>query len=1106
MDEKNSTESSNTPTSKSLSNSDEVIEHIRNWIKSDDKPKMHEDAVKHIESFVDRKISCLESTLVERQYVKVVLEMWLRKSLRKAVDYLIDETIDISVEMPTLLKELNSINSFEDIGLKLNEAMCQLTNLCDGACQYLQLILSQVDLFKNTPRFSVLVSSYFKQFKESCIDKVFSRCLDDVTKDQIKGKRNWEFFVALNVLLQVATEDVRIQNVLEKHLIGSDITDVSNAGGQNLMNQLTEIFASCNDATENESSNWLNQLKSEKEWTPKLQVLVKETCKAFLLPKTMIVIKDEYGKKIIFIRGVSVFVNKVIGEMKRLKEKNPEVQEIQIVGLSSVHIDCHLQNETWHGTNVGIVADKIFVDHEVCRNCQKNNVEAKEGPTEPMEAHNFVDDFSVCWDVSGKNGEPGGPGMSGGNVHIICNEMFNAKRWKVISDGGKGEDGQNGSSGESQREQDTHKWSKEYFNQLFPSMSTFGTGEQRKHIASNDAVKTVLTTLNNLLPVDNRKYGKDVQPDHAGNFFIDGTAKDGSNITVSYYQSKTKRHTLILCQGSSIGQGGFGGNIVFEYMTERNSIPTESGIPVVGKENRQPRAMLLGVYQAMGSDGVIGTPVGDVGLIHRLDASEASANRNLAGQYIGFENDVSLLMECNPTKPKRQPNDPDNYYAKITKGEYASIGYHGLYAYGQAQPLHSTVLNATKKKAIIRQSLAQYVVQMDERKQMTQSLQEKLSKDWEEQKLTENVDDLVNQMEGKETQLYQLSSQCSRGLENIGSMSFVKPALKKKLDVNSVTDTSRSLVGRRSVGRRPVDSRQKTPVDVRFLDLMPTMSGVDSAIHSIFGQMNSSGSFVCNNVKIFRQHLATFIRQNATFPKKPLNRNKLTKFILKKKNHVKVSAVVQQFVLRVQKSNALDYPIAFDMKNAYSEFRRTSNKENEFDWQNATKNKKLFEEYARFVETLSNSLESAEVEMLAIIHGIFIHVYNDQLSFFKYKETLNPDGSKKHYILHRGHGEWQRVEPNKMVANFCKQIDEGFFENQPIQSDCFRKFLDSLEKHSAYQQVITSMKMLNPEHGDTPDKLFQLLLKSFQEHEERGENLNAKWREEYSTDLCCLAE
>ncbi|KAI9551247.1 hypothetical protein GHT06_006398 [Daphnia sinensis] len=315
---------------------------------------MHEDAVKHIESFVDRQISCLESTVVERQYVKVVLEMWLRKSLRKAIDYLNDETIDISVEMPTLLKELNSINSFEDIGLKLNEAACQLTNLCDPGCQYLQLILDQVDLFKNTLRFSVLVASYFKQFKA---------CLDDVGKDQTNGMRNRELIVALNALLQVASEDVGIQNVLEKSFTGKDVKDFDDANGKDLINQLVEIFESYSVTSKNESSEWFNELKSGKEWEPKLQVLIKETCKAFLFPKTTIEIKEEYGRKIIFIKGVSVFVSKIIEEMQRLKESNPEklIKEWQTDGLKLNHTS---------------IVDFVFVyDYAVQKKCTKKGDE-----------------------------------------------------------------------------------------------------------------------------------------------------------------------------------------------------------------------------------------------------------------------------------------------------------------------------------------------------------------------------------------------------------------------------------------------------------------------------------------------------------------------------------------------------------------------------------------------------------------------------------------------------------------------------------------------------------------------------------------------------------
>ena len=88
-------------------------------------------------------------------------------------------------------------------------------------------------------------------------------------------------------------------------------------------------------------------------------------------------------------------------------------------------------------------------------------------------------------------------------------------------------------------------------------------------------------------------------------------------------------------------------------MNVRDSLAIESSVPVVGKENRQARAVRVGVYQAMGYNGKMGTPVGDVAFIHSLDTSEAFASENQRGHYIGFENDVSLKIVFSSTKPER---------------------------------------------------------------------------------------------------------------------------------------------------------------------------------------------------------------------------------------------------------------------------------------------------------------------------------------------------------------------------------------------------------------------------------------------------------------------
>jgi hypothetical protein len=35
---------------------------------------------------------------------------------------------------------------------------------------------------------------------------------------------------------------------------------------------------------------------------------------------------------------------------------------MQIIGLASVHVDCDLERDIWHGINVVVVTDKLFVD------------------------------------------------------------------------------------------------------------------------------------------------------------------------------------------------------------------------------------------------------------------------------------------------------------------------------------------------------------------------------------------------------------------------------------------------------------------------------------------------------------------------------------------------------------------------------------------------------------------------------------------------------------------------------------------------------------------------------------------------------------------------
>jgi hypothetical protein len=374
--------SNSTPASAgSCSTAEDVLDEIKSWIQSNDSAKFYGYAVDHVKSKVKRDLFCLEATWVERQYVKIVLEMWLRESLERSFQYLEDEATDISTEMSVILDELNSINCFEDIRSKLNGATSRLKYWCDGGpldesphfkCQYLQLILEQRDLFSTMPRFVILVCSYLKQFKTLSIEKIFARCLNDIAKEETSEEKNLNFIFALNELFRVADEDIRVQKILEGNIYEWENEDQT---GQDFVNKLVEIIAISSNAIEKELPQcWFDLLQSDKQWTPRLQLLTKEFCKKFLLPMTTETkVIDQDGRKIIFIYGTTVYISKIIQEMLKLDRNG--VQEIQIVGLTSVHVDCDLESKDWHGINVGIVTHNLYVDRD-----------------------------NILWDVSGKNG------------------------------------------------------------------------------------------------------------------------------------------------------------------------------------------------------------------------------------------------------------------------------------------------------------------------------------------------------------------------------------------------------------------------------------------------------------------------------------------------------------------------------------------------------------------------------------------------------------------------------------------------------------------------------------------------------------------------------
>ncbi|KAK4026406.1 hypothetical protein OUZ56_015404 [Daphnia magna] len=704
----------------------ETPEAIFQEILANTDPKLAENAVSHISSKLERALKPLETTCVESQYVKALLTTWAETSLNKAFSYLEDETTDISKEMSNILDELDSINSVEDIDTKLNKETSQLWTWFNGGRPYIQLILEQEDLFKNTPRFAILLNEYFKKVKRCFINKVFSRCKNDIINDGLDSSSLKEFISALIDFFTNANEDKHLQDVVKNYMRENNITTSSQeadgqewkegSGIEEWVNELIEIVRTAllseSDSKESVIPEWVQRFKSESskiKWTPKLNLLFRETYKKLLLPETVIEVREQYGRKIIFISGDAIFVSQKLEQIKELIANNNRVEEIEIVGQSSIHIDCDLGKEIFQGINVGIVTDKLIV-------CADGN------------------DKNRVWDVSGRNGrivKPRGSwastGGSGGNVYIKCIEIIGAERWTITSSGGDGV---------------CLKWSEEEFKKVFspilPPDTEMKNEKAKKQVSHQSGIKDLHERLEQNLT--NQFFGRPCIED----VLVQGKCQakfagllDGSEMTYSLYEDgKKKRHTLIFCKGPPVGRGGYGGNIILELSNK------ERGVPPTGMEMYQ--AMDTGgvVYKATGSDGKRGQTTGDVGYIHNGDQTQP-------GNYIGFENNQRLEIRIY-SKKEDLKKDGLASYAKVNLDQgvegYATIVARDVQQYDGSSKLR----NPEKKNAVIRQSLVRYFLKINERKQMLESLRKTLMSDLLEENQSQNVDQWVEEIRNNE--------------------------------------------------------------------------------------------------------------------------------------------------------------------------------------------------------------------------------------------------------------------------------------------------------------------------------------------------------------------
>jgi preprotein translocase subunit SecA len=552
---------------------------------------------------------------------------------------------------------------------------------------------------------------------------------------------------------------------------------------------------------------------------------------------------------------------------------------------------------------------------------------------------------------------------------------------------------------------------------------------------------------------------------------------------------------LYLYPGSNkVGQGGYGGSITIEYLRseEAENNKMELSAPLVGRDGQQPSAVRMDVYQASGSVGRTGKPAGDVGFIHRVKKKDK--HNEVEGNYFGFDNDVILSFEERDDKEYFQKaNIPYAKFNKISKkASYASIlsGGHDKSNFPGELNRSPAMKEAVKMKAIIRQNLVQHLTEIDERKQMARSLKATATSDSMEQQ-SEFIDQLIRQIDEKQAQLHQLSRQRSQQRQELRQC-YVKPSTRT---VKVQKSLSSFITPVKPNGRRPVDLQDlggdgDDLPQITCLDLLPTANGNDSALHSILGRMNSAGLFVCADTDKFRQQIADFFQNE--------------------ENEANKIEAVKNFVLRQNYGKA--FPLASAKKKEFLTFRQKNGDEMKFNW---VQTPELSEEYVRFIRSPLGELDLPEVEFLAKVFNITIHVYEDQndSSSFKHKTTFNPGQTveKPQFILYKGGGEWQRLVANKTLQQFCNQkLPMDLLHPVQQQTNSFSTLIGLLTKWIRHD-LIASIEMLNPEDGVTPERLSQLLLeKHFNKlptaEEEKNGAAIGKQLDELAPDIRLLTE
>lgn len=358
------------------------------------------------------------------------------------------------------------------------------------------------------------------------------------------------------------------------------------------------------------------------------------------------------GRWVIEVTGKYILLSEIKAKTKEAFTLEPRVEEVRFVGVDMLYIDADLSSNIWHGKNVVVYSNQIKIMQEVTWIISGNDSSF---------GHNS--DAGTDENGEGVDGSDGYSGESGGNLLVITDQILNASRWKIVSNGGKGSVGQNGGNGRDGpdgkgMEMSTfRKWGREAVNTVFNGTLTLQSGKIEKNFG---------------------KFGEMYKEfEHPDGFKIYSCIDQGYYVVFLYH------HSLRLVKGTDGkaggsggssgfgGEGGFKGEVEFHCKSVEACAETTDGF-------QGPKGM-------PGFDGLKGKDGYDIGVYWTMSEGKT---------YYGDDRSSKYCLEQFPNRNgKRVFND---YYRSSTN-PYTGIVSNGKVIQQNASNKERTTKSVTRE-------------------------------------------------------------------------------------------------------------------------------------------------------------------------------------------------------------------------------------------------------------------------------------------------------------------------------------------------------------------------------------------------------------------------